>query len=105
MGRLLDGVPGPRQIGATILAGLVALAVAAPAATGSGRRRVAMVVRDRHEGLSQLPGHGATDVVVGGFQFDVNTTYPNYGDPDTNDYVNGFNPVLMLDAFDLCPCS
>ena len=81
VGRLLDGVPGPRQIGATILAGLVALAVAAPAATGSGRRRVAMVVRDRHEGLSELPGHGATDVVVGGFQFDVNTTYPNYGGP------------------------
>ena len=77
------------------LAGLAGLVSAAPAG-GSGRR-VGMVVRDWHEGVSELPTHGATDVVVGGFQYRLNTTNP-YGGNDTNDYVHGLDPVLLLNG-------
>ena len=77
------------------LAGVWGSASAAPAG-GSGRR-VGMVVRDWHEGVSELSTHGATDVVVGGFQYRLNTTNP-YGGNDTNDYVHGLDPVLLLNG-------
>ena len=93
---LSGGAPTPAQVATAMLAGLAALASSAPVGPDSPPRRVAMVVRDRQEGLSRLPESGATDVIVGGFQFQLNTTRPR--DNDTNDYVNDLGPVFMLNG-------